>query len=95
MKALVSKEREKQLRLAIKELKIASTRIYQSASGEKPFEISKLLNVMGKITQDYVMILYMLVGDFALDSHKFDWSFDTPPLKLLRAYEENQKPNKT
>lgn len=87
-KPLVSKPRKKQLRLALRELKFASARIYMSASEEEPFQISKLLNVMGKITQDYVMILSMLVGDTKLDLQIFEASFDTPPLKLLRAYEE-------
>lgn len=90
MKSLVTSEKEKQLRAALKELKWASSRIYKSASGTEPFELSKLLNVMGKVTQDYVMILSMLVGDTDLDMGKFELSFDSPPLKILKAYCERE-----
>ena len=87
-------DKTKQIKEAIKELKWASLRIYQSASGVQPFRISKLLNVMGKITGDYVAILSMLVGDRDIELKPFELSFDTPPLKLFEMYVKEDRGEK-
>jgi hypothetical protein len=62
-KQLLEEKKAVQIRAAIRELKVACIRISESASGVKPFRLSKLLNVMYKVLSDYIAILQMLVGD--------------------------------
>jgi hypothetical protein len=56
------KGRESKLNSAKSFLKIASTQVYSSASGLEPFEVSKILNVMGKELSDYSRILGWMLG---------------------------------
>jgi hypothetical protein len=80
----ISKKNREHVRDAINDLRLASTYLSQSASGETPFALSKLLNVMFKITQDNLMMLHMLVGDTELKADYFDESFETPTVKLFK-----------
>ena len=95
-KILVSEKKLPQLERAYRELKLASNRIYQSASGEKPFKISKLLNVMGKVLDDYEYIIGLLIGERefkTLEELKkiFENSFSSPPLSIFLAYLEEME----
>ena len=83
-KNLLDETKSTQIRLAIKELKFAEARIYGNAAGVQPFRLSKLLNVMGKILQDYFLMLSQIVGDQDIDLKDFELSFDSPPLKLYK-----------
>ena len=83
-KNLLDDTKSEQIRLAIKELKFAEARIYGAATGVQSFRLSKLLNVMGKILQDYFLMLSQIVGDRDIDLKDFELSFDSPPLKLYK-----------
>jgi hypothetical protein len=91
---LISEAKREQLRFALKELKFASTRIYQSAKGEEPFKLSKLLNVMGKMTQDNIMILSMLLGDTDIKPELFETSFESSTIKIFNALVEELREDK-
>ena len=82
----ISIEHQEHVADAIRELRLASAHISMSASGQKPFVLSKLLNVMFKTTNDNLMILHMLVGNTDMKVDYFDESFQTPTIKLFKVF---------
>ena len=62
MEGIDLKNREKALEKASEHLKLASALIYTSASGVKPFRVSKILNIMGKALFDDFVVLQVLLG---------------------------------
>ena len=95
-KILVSKDKIEQLRRAYKNLQSTSILVYESARGQKPFKISKLLNVMGKVLDDYEYIIGLLIGEREMKSPTelkklFKESFPSPPLSIWLAYLEEKE----
>jgi len=89
MSKLDLKGQEKRLREAAKYLKIVSALTYGSASETKPFEASKFLNVMGKITAQMEHEIKVLIGemtysDFEMRIQAADVMWPTPTLPILK-----------
>ena len=78
-----------QLIEAKKLLKIASALIYGSASGVKPFRVSKILNIMGKTTYEHERVLSIILGDTKTSDYNPEIKVDPVITLYLVELEEN------
>lgn len=76
-------EKEKALRQALTQLKIAGTLVYNNARETTPFRASKFLNVLGKEIQQLEAELSVFLGDTKM--RNLHWEIEKQPsLQILK-----------
>lgn len=83
------KEKEEAIRKASRHIMIAGSLIYGSASGLKPFRLSKLFNMMGKELHQQRLVLLALLDGTEIDVRLLELKMHSS--QILKALIEDEE----